>query len=141
MRAVAPGKFRILGRRGKEELAIEGLVLPAGWTIKIVPAQVAARPHEVVAFRVQAIGPTGTVMKDVPFALFPQEFERLPPESKVIGPWARFGTNETVEFTALAPGETTMIATIGQKRATAKVVVIEILNSSVSFRRRTGPPE
>jgi hypothetical protein len=118
VRGVAPGAYAVVGQRARGTERDEGVVLPAGWTMKLVPENATIAVGESVRYRVRVLGPAREPLEEVPFSIVPEPGQDLLRMSGL-------ATHEWVEYTAIAPGHTTVAGNVGRHQVTTSVTVVE----------------
>jgi hypothetical protein len=118
VRGLAPGAYAVEGRHANATEREEGIVLPAGWTMRLEPENATIAIGQSVRYRVRVLGPAQAPLDGVPFSVLPaagQDMLRM----------SGLATNEWVEYTAIAPGRATINGHVGDHEVTTSLTVVE----------------
>jgi len=116
LRGVAPGTYAVVGRHAHGTEKEEGIVLPAGWTMRLLPEDQTIAVGESVRYRVLVLGPGQEPLPQVPFSVVPA------PEQDLLR-MSGLEVDDWVEYTAVAHGRTTVTGHVGRHSVATSLTV------------------
>jgi hypothetical protein len=120
LRGLAPGAYALLGQHAQETEWEEGVVLPAGWTMRLEPEDATIAVGQSLRYRVRVLGPAQEPLEGVPFSVRPgpgQDLLRM--SGLAVDAW--------VEYTAIAPGRTTIHGHVGDHEVRTTLTIVEAM--------------
>jgi len=118
VRGVAPGPYAVVGEHARGAEREEGIVLPAGWTMKLEPENATIAVGESLRLRIRVLGPGQEALDGVPFSINPASGQDMLRMSGI-------AVHDWVEYTAIAPGRATLNGHVGDHEVTTSLIVTE----------------
>ncbi len=128
---IAPGKFVVLAKKGKETLQMSGTVYPQDWNVRIQPEVATVRVGDRITFAMIASDSTGKLLPPISCSFRTPDYQQYEPNvpRRPDNPTPLLDRSfyhmgaEPGTFRALRPGNITITGKMGDRQKEAKLTI------------------
>jgi hypothetical protein len=118
LRARKVGSFVAIARKSDVVVRAGGVVLPKGWSMKLLPENATIAVGEPVSFSVRVVDTNGNHLPGIGFSVFPAI------EPAILRGPGLVASATSVTFSAVAPGRTVVTAYLGDRKLQTGLTVL-----------------